>query len=82
MISRHDLTISGLNIETRNALYFVVFKAGSATKLYQRNLKALEKDTLTDIQDRLEEIKEEDIPAMLRKSQQKSSTMHLRKSND
>ena len=58
MISRHDLTISGLNIETRNALYFVVFKAESATKLYQRNLNALEKDTLNSIQDRLVEIKD------------------------
>ena len=54
MISRKDLIITGLNIETRKALVFVVFKAGNATKLYQRNLKALEKDTLTDIQDRLE----------------------------
>ena len=40
--------------------HFVVFKAGNATKLYQRNRKALEKDTLTDILDRLEDMKEDD----------------------
>ena len=59
-ISRQDLIISGLNIESRNSLDFVVFKAGNATKLYQRNLKALEKDTIADIQDHLEVMKEED----------------------
>ena len=56
MISKEDLIVSGLNIETRNALDFVVFKTGNATKLFQRNLKAQEKDTLTDIQDRLEAV--------------------------
>ena len=60
MISGHDPIVTGLNIETRNALDFVVFKAGNATKLYQRNLRALEKDTLTDIQDRLEVMKKDD----------------------
>ena len=60
MISRNDLIVTGLNIETRNALDFVVFKAGNATKLYQIYLKALEKDTLTDIQDRLEVMKKDD----------------------
>ena len=60
MISKEDLIITGLSIETRNALDFVVFKTGNATKLYQRNLKSLETDSLTDIQDRLETVKEDD----------------------
>ena len=60
MISKEDRIVSSLKIETRNALDFVVFKTGSANKLYQRNLNALEKDTLTDIQDRLEAVKAED----------------------
>ena len=60
MLSKEDLIVSSLNIESRNALDFVVFKTGNVTKLYQRNLKVLEKDTLTDIQYRLEAVKEDD----------------------
>ena len=60
MLSKEDLIVTGLSIETRNALDFVVFKTGKATKLYQRNLKALETDSLIDIQDRLETVKEDD----------------------
>ena len=48
-----DIIVTGLNREPRNTLGFVVFNAENDTKLYQRNLKALDKDSLTDIQDRL-----------------------------
>ena len=60
MITRNDLITTGLNIETRNVLDFIIFKTRNATKPYQRRLKNLEKDFLLEIENKLEIIKEED----------------------
>jgi hypothetical protein len=60
MISKETLLRAGLSISTNTALDFVVFKVGCATKLYQRNLKSLEKDCLEDIQEKMESLLETD----------------------
>ena len=54
MIAKKDLMAPGLNIATNSAPHFIVFKTGTATKKYQRELKILEKDALLEIEKKLE----------------------------
>ena len=60
MLSKHDLLSRGLKINKNNALDFIIYKTGCATKQYQRKLKNMEQDLLTEVESTIEKIQEEE----------------------
>ena len=60
MMSYDKMICAGLSINTNMALDFILSKVKNATKIFQRNLKALENDALEDLQRQIEEAKDDD----------------------